>query len=70
MDGRGAVESGEGDKAMPISKKKVGGIYHCEKCNDEYVARTVWQKFCPTCGAKRDKEVRLARSISKRKVIA
>lgn len=60
-----------GDKALPIVndlvRKKVGQIYNCEKCGSEYQARTVWQKFCPDCGAKRDKEVRLARALKKRK---
>jgi hypothetical protein len=43
-------------------KKKVGTIYHCESCGAEYSARTVWQKYCPTCSSERKRGVLLARS--------
>lgn len=34
-------------------KKAVGGIYQCDNCGSDYTARTVWQRFCPTCSAER-----------------
>lgn len=43
-------------------KKKVGASYNCESCGSEYNARTVWQKYCPTCSSERKKGVLLAKS--------
>jgi hypothetical protein len=44
------------------NKKKVGAIYNCESCGTEYSARTVWQKYCPSCSSERKKGVLLAKS--------
>lgn len=41
------------DLNKPMTKKAVGGVYQCEECGTDYTARTVWQKFCPTCSAER-----------------
>jgi hypothetical protein len=45
-----------------VSKKVVGQDYPCEICGDDYTAKTVWQKHCPTCGAERRRQVKLAKA--------
>ena len=43
-------------------KKAVGGLYKCESCEAEYAAKTVWQKFCPTCSKERKRQVMQAKA--------
>lgn len=38
-------------------KKSVGGVYACISCGTEYKAKTVWQKYCPSCSQERRKGV-------------
>lgn len=51
-----------------VDKKKVGGTYYCDVCGAEYVAKTVWQKFCKPCSLERKKGVMLAKSGKAKKV--
>lgn len=43
-------------------KKAVGGTYQCESCGADYTAKTVWQKFCPTCSKERKRQVLQAKA--------
>lgn len=39
------------------NRKSVGGVYACDACGAEYTARTVWQRYCPTCSQERRKGI-------------
>lgn len=43
--------------APPTVKAGVGGIKKCMDCGTDYTVKTMWQKYCPPCGAKRRKGV-------------
>lgn len=39
------------------NRKSVGGVYACDACGTEYTAKTVWQRYCPTCSQANRKNV-------------
>ncbi len=47
---------------LPNPKKAVGGVYQCLDCGSDYTAKTVWQKYCPSCSQVRKKGVLQAKA--------
>ncbi|MDX8399062.1 MAG: hypothetical protein R8K20_02290 [Gallionellaceae bacterium] len=54
------IENPEDIDSLPVQqkaiKKTIGGEYACAEsgCDNMFLARTVWHKFCPNCRARKD----------------
>jgi len=55
----------KGNDPAPAVQRKGLQLIRCASCGCEVMQRTVWQKFCASCGAERRRGVLLAKKVSK-----